>query len=220
MKLSKETLAIFKNYSGINSNLTIKPGNKLTTISAHRNIIAEAVLAEEFPSSFGIYDLNEFLGALSLFEAPELEFEDKYVTIKENKNSIKYFAANPSVLTVVPAMKPFPTPDIEFDLPGQMLNQIQRVASILRVPDFSIVGNGSDVVVTVGDKTNPTGNCFESEIATTDKTFKINVKVENIKVMPGDYHISIGGKKICRFQSSNQQLTYYVAIELDSTFGF
>lgn len=220
MKLSKDTLAIFKNFAAVNSNLTLKAGNKLTTMSTGKNIIAETVVSETFPSDFGIYDLNEFLGAMSLFTDPELDFKEKYVTIKEGKNGVKYFAANASVLTTVPTIKDFPTPDIEFDLSAQMLNQIQRVASILKVADFSLVGDGSEIKIAVGDKSNPTGNSFESEIGVTDKTFKVNFKVENLKMMGGDYKVSIGGKKISRFKAANQQLTYYVAIELDSTFDF
>lgn len=220
MKLSKDTLGVFKNFATINSNLTLREGKKLTTISAHKNIMAEAIVSEEFPSDFGIYDLNEFLGAMSLFESPDLTFTDKYVTIKEGKNGIRYFAANQSVLTAVPTIKQFPAPDIEFDLTGQMLGQIQRVSSILKVADFSVVGDGSTISINVGDKSNPTGNSFESELGVTDKTFKVNFKVENLKLLNTDYRVSIGGKKISRFQATNQQLVYYVAIELDSTFDF
>ena len=220
MKLSKETLALFKNFASINSNLSLKEGSKITTVSVHKNILAEAVVEETFPTDFGIYDLNEFLGAMSLFESPELEFSEKSVNIREGKNGVRYFAANPSVLTVVPTTKQFPTPDIEFDMPAAMLSQIQRVASILKVTDFSLIGDGSSVVVSVSDKSNSTGNTFTSEIGSSDKQFKVNFKVENLKMMAGDYRVSIGGKKISRFKSVNQQLTYYVAIELDSTFDF
>lgn len=220
MKLSKETLSIFKNFSNINSNLSLKAGNKLTTISTGKNIIAEVGVTESFPHEFGIYDLNEFLGAMSLFGDPDLTFDEKYVVIREGKNAVKYFAANASVLTVVPNIKTFPKPDIEFDLPGAMLNQIQRVSSILRVADFSVVGDGSTVCVQVGDKSNPSGNTYNSELGETDKVFKVNFKVENMKMMAGDYRVSIGGKKISRFKAVNQDLVYYVAIELDSTFDF
>lgn len=220
MKISKETLSIFKNFSGINTNLTLKPGDKITTISSGKNIIAEAIVNETFPTDFGIYDLNEFLGALSLFSDPDLIFNDKFVTIKEGKNGIKYFSAATNVLTTVPTIKAFPDVDIEFSLTGSMLNQIQRVSSILKVNDFSVIGDGSIITVSVGDKTNPTGNNFSSEIGETDKTFRANFKVENIRLMPGDYVVSIGAKKISRFVSTSQQLTYFSALELDSSFEF
>ena len=220
MKLSKETLSIIKNFGAINPNLTLKAGSELATISSGKNIIAKATVKESFPEDFGIYDVNEFLGAMSLFDDPELTFTDKFVTIKENSNGIKYFAANQSVLTNVPSIKPFPEPDITFDLTSNNLSQILRVSSILRVTDFSVVGDGTNITVLVGDKNNPTGNTFESIIGSTDKTFKINFKVENLKMLPGDYEVSIGAKKISRFINKNVALTYFIALELDSTFDF
>jgi len=220
MKLSKDTLNVLKNFSNINGNLTIKPGNEIVTASAGRNLVATCVVEEKFESNFGIYDLFEFLGVLSLFDSPELTFSDKYVDIKEEKNGIRYFAADARLLTPVPGIREFPTPDVEFDLSSQMLNQIQRVASILRVTDFSVVGDGESISIQVSDKKNPSGNNFNSVIGSTDKTFKVNFKVENLKMMPGDYKVAIAGKKISRFQSLNIPLAYYVAIELDSTFDF
>lgn len=220
MKLSKETHAILKNFGTINPNLILKPGSELSTITVGKNIIAKATVKETFPLEFGIYDVNEFLGALSLFTDPELNFNEKFVTIKENNNGVKYFAASQSVLTSVPNIKPFPEPDITFTLGSANLSQILRVASILRVPDFSIVGNGTNINILVGDKSNPSGNTYESVIGDTDKTFKVNYKVENLKMINDDYEVCIGAKKISRFTSKSQDLMYYVAIELDSTFEF
>lgn len=225
MQLSKDTLTIFKNFATINSNLTLRPGGKLVTISSGKNIIADATIVEDFPCEFGIYDLNEFLGIISLFESPALRFDDKFVFIHDSskpvsKNGVKYFAASASILTAVPTIRAFPDVDIEFNLPGNMLSQIQRVASILKVTDFSIIGDGQTVTIQVGDKANPSGNSFHHELGVTDKTFKVNLKVENLKMLSGDYVVSIGGKKISRFTAANQALTYYVAIELDSTFAF
>jgi len=220
MKLTKDTLSIFKNFGTINPNLILKPGSDLSTITVGKNIIAKAVVTEEFPIEFGIYDVNEFLGAMSLFEDPELVFTEKFVTIKENSNSVKYYAAASSVLTAVPNVKPFPPADITFNMTAGNLSQILKVSSILRVPDFSIVGDGTNVAVLVSDKGNSTGNTFDAVIGETDKKFKINFKVENLKMLPGDYEVAIGAKKISRFSSKTQNLTYYVALELDSTFDF
>jgi hypothetical protein len=218
MKLSKETVGLIKNFAGINSNLLLKSGNKLATISAQKNVMADAVVTESFPD-FGIYDLNEFLGAMSLFEDPELTFTDKYVTIKEGGNSIKYFAAEASVLTAPSKEITFPTHEIEFTMSAGMLNMIQKTASVLRSADVSIVGDGSNITVVVGDKKNATGNSYSSNVGTTDKTFKVNLKVENLKMLPGDYTVSISSKKISRFKGTGD-LVYYVAVEADSSFDF
>jgi len=218
MKLSKETVGLIKNFAGINSNLLLKSGNKLATISAQKNVMADAVVTETFPD-FGIYDLNEFLGAMSLFEDPELTFNDKWVTIEQGGNSIKYFAAEASVLTAPQKAITFPDAEIEFNMSANMLSMIQRTASVLRASDVSIVGDGSTMTVMVGDKKNATGNSYNSSVGATDKKFKVNLKVENLKMIPGDYAVSVSSKKISRFKGSGD-LVYYVAVEADSSFEF
>ena len=218
MKLSKETVGLFKNFSGINSNLLLKSGNKLATISAQKNVMADATVSETFPD-FGIYDLNEFLGAMSLFEDPELDFDTKYVTIKQGNMSIKYFAADASVLTAPQKSITFPQAEIEFNMTAAMLNMVHRTASVLRATDLSIIGDGETITAVVGDKKNATGNSFSEPVGTTDKTFRVNLKVENLKMLPGEYTVSISSKKISRFKGTGD-LVYYVAVEADSTFDF
>lgn len=218
MKLSKETLTLFKNFAGINSNLLLKEGNKLATISAQKNVMADATVTETFPD-FGIYDLNEFLGAMSLFEDPELDFSEKYVTIKQGSMSIKYFAAEASVLTAPQKAITFPAAEIEFTMTAAMLNMIHKTASVLRASDVTIVGDGTKVTAVVGDKKNAAGNSFSEPVGETDKSFKVNLKVENLKMLPGDYTVSISSKKISRFKGAGD-LVYYVAVEADSTFDF
>lgn len=219
MKLSKETVALFKNFAGINSNLLLKNGNKLATISGQKNVMADVTVTETFPD-FGIYDLNEFLGAMSLFEDPDLDFQDKYVSIRQGSSNIKFYAADASVLTAPQKAITFPDAEINFNMSAAMLNMISKTASVLRASDVSIVGDGSTITVVVGDKKNATGNSFSESVGTTDKTFKVNLKVENLKMLPGDYAVSISSKKISRFKSPSTDLVYYVAVEADSTFEF
>lgn len=219
MKLSKETVALFKNFAGINSNLLLKSGSKLATISAQKNVMADATVGESFPD-FAIYDLNEFLGAMSLFDDPDLDFQDKYVSISQGNSKIKFFAADASVLTAPQKAITFPQAEITFNITAEKLSMIQKTASVLRAADVSIVGDGSTATVVVGDKKNATGNSFSEPVGTTDKTFKVNLKVENLKMLPGDYEVSISSKKISRFKSTTTDLVYYVAVEADSTFDF
>lgn len=219
MKLSKETLALFKNFAGINSNLLLKQGNKLATISAQKNVMSDATVAETFPD-FAIYDLNEFLGAMSLFDDPDLDFSEKFVSISQGSMKIKFFAADASVLVAPQKAITFPEAEINFALSAANLNMIHKTASVLRAADVSIVGDGSSITAVVGDKKNATGNSFSEPVGSTDKTFKVNLKVENLKMLPGDYNVSISSKKISRFQSTSSDLVYYVAVEADSTFEF
>ena len=221
MKLSKDTLALFKNYAGINSNLLLKAGNRLATISSQKNVMSDVTVTETFPVDFGIYDLNEFIACMSILEDPDLEFGDKVCKITQGNMSIKFYAADASVLTAPTKAITFPEAEINFELSNQMLTMIQRTASVLKSADVSIVGEAGQITVVVGDKKNATGNSFSEPVGTTDKSFKVNLKVENLKMIPGDYSVSVSSKKISRFKSStNSDLVYYVAVEADSTFDF
>jgi hypothetical protein len=219
MKLSKETVALFKNFAGINQNLLLKSGSKLATISSQKNVMADATVSETFPD-FAIYDLNEFLGAMSLFEDPDLDFQDKYVSISQGTMKIKFFAADASVLVAPQKAITFPDAEINFNLSAANLNMLHKTASVLRAADVSIVGDGTTVTAVVGDKKNASGNSFSEPVGATDKVFKVNLKVENLKMLPGDYVVSISSKKISRFKAASGDLVYYVAVEADSSFEF
>ena len=218
MKLSKETLAIIKNYASINSNLLIKPGNKLSTIAVGSTILSTSTVTDNFDKEFPIYDVNEFLSALSLFEDPDLEFSDKYVTISQGKGSIKYFAAAMEAMVVPKKEIVFPEAEINFTLDAQTYSMILKTAPLLKTSNVSFVGNGSTTSLVVVDKKNATGNAYTYEIGTTTLNFKVNLLIDNIKLMPGDYDVSISSKKISRFKSKTSDLVYYVAVEADSTF--
>jgi hypothetical protein len=219
MELSKETLTLVKNFASINGSLMLKQGNKLSTISEGKNIMADVTIAETLPMDFGIYDLNEFLNVVSLFPTTNLDFQEKYVLVSDGGTSrIKYFAAGEGVVKAAPASIKFPTADITFTLDAAQLAMIQRTSSALKASDVSIVGDGTTLKVLVSDKKNDTSNAYEVVIGQTDETFKANLKVENLKMLPNDYVVEISKKKISRFKHTASDLTYYIAVEADSEF--
>jgi hypothetical protein len=220
MKISKKTIELLKNFANINPNLMIKQGNRLATITAHKNVMASVTVDESFPNDFGIYDLNEFLGAVSLFEDPDFAFSGTDVKIKQDKNSIKFGAADASVLTSPQKEIVFPDSDIDFNVSASNLAMIQKTSSILRGSDLSISGDGSKITATVLDKKNPALNTYSLELGATDKSFNVFLKVENLKMLPGDYSVSVSKKKISRFKATGSDLVYYVAVEADTTFDF
>lgn len=217
MKLSKETQEIFKNFASINANLMLREGNKLASMSENKTIISEATVTESFPQQFGIYDVNEFMGVLSLFNDPDLTFNNDVVIIKEGKNQIRYKAAEETTLKTPSKAITFPEAEITFNLTASDLQHIIKSASILKVSDVSFIGSKGTLTALVVDKKNPMTNKFEIDVGTTDKNFTANMKIENFKMLPGSYSVAIAKMKICRFKSTTSDLTYYVAVESDSS---
>ncbi len=222
MKLSEKTLALLKNFSSINQSILFKKGNTIRTMSVMKNILAEADISEEIPQDFAIYDLVQFLNGISLYGDPELDFQNEsYLTIRDGKNHrTKYFFADPSVVVAPPDKTlTLPTEDVSFTLDTNNLTQLLKAAAIYQLPDFSVVGEAGAVKLVVRDKKNDTSNEFAIVVAETDKTFSFNFKVENIKIIPGTYDVVISQKLLSRFVNENYNLTYYIALEPDSTFG-
>jgi len=222
MKLSDNTLTILKNFAGINNSILVKKGNKLRTISVAKNILAEATIDEEFSRDFAIYDLNQFLNVnTTLFNAPELDFaNDGYVIIREGRSRQTFFFADPNVIVTPPDKDiTLPSEDVSFELSTEQLDKLLKAASINQLPDFSAVGGDGVVKLVVRDKKNDTSNDFSVVVGETESEFSFNFKVENIKILPGTYDVVVSQKLLSRFSSKNHDLTYYIALEPDSTFG-
>ena len=221
MKLSDNTLSLLKNFSTINQSILFKQGNRLRTISVMKNILAEATVSEEFPQDFGIYDLGQFLNGMGLHQSPELDFtNDNHVVIKEGKMRSKYFFADPNVIITPPEKTiELPSEDVSFELSTDQLDKLLKAAAIYQLPDLSVVGENGAVKLLVRDKKNDTSNSFAIAVGETDSTFNFNFKVENIKILPGTYEVVVSQKLLSRFSAKNYDLTYYIALEPDSTFG-
>ena len=221
MKLNTNTHNILKNFSEINTNILIKPGKELSTISTMRNIFAKASIDESFDTEFGIYDLNEFLAVVSGMNKPELSLEDKHMTISPegSKSKVKYFYSDPSVIVAPTKEVNMPEADVTFSLTESNLEQLKKMAAILKSPDLALIGEkGGDVVLKVCDKKNDTSNNFDivvGEGATADYTFYF--KVENMKMIPGDYDVSVSSKSISHFKNKKLPIEYWIALEPDST---
>ena len=222
MKLTDNTLTILKNFAGINNSILVKQGIKLRTISVAKNILAEAVIDEEFPRDFAIYDLNQFLNGLSLHQDPEMDFkEESYLSIREGKRRVKYFFADPNVIISPPDKEiSLPSEDVHFQLDSTSLEKLLKAAAVYQLPDFCVVGGDGVVKLVVRDKKNDTSNEFAIVVGETDKEFTFNFKVENIKIIPGAYDVIISQKLLSLFTNTQHDLKYFIALEPDSSFGY
>ena len=221
MKLSDNTLTILKNFAGINNSILVKEGNRLRTISVAKNILAEADIKEEFPRDFAIYDLNQFLNGLSLHQDPDLDFkEESYLSIREGKRRVKYFFADPNVIISPPDKDiNLPSQDVCFQLDSASLEKLVKAAAVYQLPDLSAVGEAGVIKLVVRDKKNDTSNEYAIVVGETDQEFTFNFKVENIKIIPGAYDVVVSSKLLSQFTNTKYNLTYFIALEPDSTFG-
>ena len=224
MKLSKHTLSMLKNFSDINMSIEIKEGNVLRTVSVQKNILAQAELEDSFPQDFAIYELNRFLGAVSLFDDPEFRFNGKSANIGTTRHSVDYVYCDPSMIVTPPENNiTFPEPEVKFTLSQDALSQIMKASNVLGTPEIAIEGgpHPNDVIrIKALDVNNDSTDTFKVVLdEKSEHTFMFVFKTENMKMIPGNYDVEISSKGISHFSLQGQKLQYWIATEASSTYN-
>ena len=217
--LSKKTLDVLKNFSTINSSIVFRKGSTVRTISNAENILAKFTGEEVFPSDFAIYDLSQFLSGISLFNDPQLEFtSNDFVSIRGGRTSAKYYFSDPEItLKSAPEKNvQFPGADVQFNLTGDDLIALQKASAVYGLPDLTFQSEeGLDTIkLILRDKENDTSNTYDLTCGgCCTSTFSLDLKIENIRVLPGDYTVKVSQHLISEWTNQNVDLTYYVALE-------
>lgn len=224
MELNSNTIDILKNFSSINTNLLVHEGNTIKTISDARNVVASAMVTEEFPQKFGIYDLNEFIGVLSLVQEPNLKFEEQFVSIADatGRSNIKYFFSPEETLTSPQKDITMPEADVKFTIDNDTMSRIKRAAATLGHEEMTITNSDGSLLLSVMDNSNSTSNNYSIEVGgefPENSTFNFVLNISNLKLLPGDYDVSISSKLISEFKHKELNVRYWIALEKSSNFG-
>lgn len=214
MKFKESTLSILKNFSTINPSVMLRKGNLIKTVSPGKDVMAVSVVDEPIEGDAGIYNIGQFLSSLTLFNDPEVRFEDGYFAISDGKRSVNYtFAAENLILSPAKDSLPVDGVHTEFDISWSEIKNLINAASVLQLPDIRFTPSGSgEVTISTTDKKNPTTNVYSVDVpATTNGEGKpVDINTTKLKLIQGDYHVSLG-THIAEFKS--ETITYWIAVE-------
>lgn len=223
MKLSNETTSMLKNFATINQSILFRPGKELRTISAMRNVLAQATIEEEIPREFAIHDLNQFLGVMSMYkDSAELTFDDNNVIFSGlgGRSRIKYrTAAKETIVTPDKAMN-FPEAEVTVTLTESDFEWVLQTSRVLGSTAIGIESDGTKVTVSTFDPKDDSAalNTLNLDIP-ANGTYKFVFNIDNIKLIPGAYTIKISSKGISHFQNVNKPVQYWIATESASFQG-
>ena len=213
--ISQSTMEVLRNFCSINKSIVIKPGNQVSTLSINKNILAIADVEEQFDSQISIYDLGVFLGGLSLFDSPKIDTtQTNYVTVSDQrgKSKTRFFYADPDIITQAPEKEiVIPSEDVKFRLDAGHLRQLTKAAAIYQLPDLCLFSDDGVMNLCVTDKKNDTSNSYSVEVGTNDEEFCYCFKVENLKLLAGDYNVTISKQNVALFQGDG--IKYFIALE-------
>lgn len=229
MKISTQTLSLFKSFAGINSNLLVRAGNTLGTRNATGSVQARAKVDETFPRDFAIYDLNQLLGLISVSSDPDIEFDDKFLQIKSSTGGvIKYFYAEESLIKAVPENEPPVEAKFKFTLTNADMTVIQKTASIVAATTLTVTADGTYAKLVIDDPKNPASNSYSKVLGDSDDQFVMRVTIDNVRPIVDDtYDVVVGtvspsnGAKVpvFHFSSTNRSLKYLIAADKSSKIG-
>lgn len=219
MKISHDTIAILKNFATINESIIFHKGSVLNTVSNAKNLMGFANVSEKFPKTAAIYNLVQLLNTLNLFDDPEIEFDESFLKISDDNTAVKYFFADESIINISDKQPKMPDTILEFVLTKEDLAALKSAASVLNLPDLVLRPNDDGQLdLQVTDFANTTSNEFGRVVGDNplDSAFNFNFKTENMKLVPGDYAVVIGGKGgrfIAQFTKTDNTITYYIALD-------
>lgn len=224
MEISTDTTNVLKNFAGINSNIIIRPGNNIMTMSEAKNVLGMATVPETFDREVGIYDLGELLNAFALVDRPSVRFDENCMLIGGNsgRTMIKYYYSDTEMLTSPTKPIKMPSEEVSFSLDQNTLASLKRAAAVFGHTQLAIEPDNGSIKLSVVDPENSTANEFSIDVEgeyDDNTVFKFVLNISNLKMIPDDYRVAISSQLISQFTNSEGNLTYWVALEKSSTYG-
>ena len=84
------------------------------------------------------------------------------------------------------------------------------------MPDLTFVAiEGEDTIkLVLRDKENDTSNTYDLTLkGSSTGSYSLDVKIENLRIMSGDYKVKVSKGLISEWTNQNIDLTYYIALE-------
>jgi hypothetical protein len=215
MQLSENTIATLKNFSTINPNFLINPGNVIRTMAPDKSLLAEVIVDETFPVQYGIYDLPQFLGTLSILENPDIEFvADHKARITDSNVVVTYHGCSPALITSPPDKKlELSKVDASFRLTTASLQKILKLAAMNNLPMFTVEGTDEGLFVKVHEDTDTT-NTVRMRIGDhSGAPFAVKFRVDNMRIQNKDYNVEVAFGSFATFETDDKKLKYYIALQ-------
>lgn len=214
--MQQETLTVLKNFSSINKSIRITTGNVLTIFNSSVPLYARATVPDTFPKTFSIYDLNQWLATLSLFDDPDIAFEDKQMVINGGRMHAKYRYSAAAVTADQPTQDiNIPETIFSFKMPREQLQEVLKATSVLGLKELEFSINGLRAF-----NSNAKGEAIDNEYtsAIEDVQYEdesllqtVKIKVDALRLLPLDYKVSINSRSTV-FESTDGVIKYVAGL--------
>ena len=113
-----------------------------------------------------------------------------------------------------------PDAEINFTLTQVDFNAVKNMSSALGKSDLALISDGVTTNLSVLDRKDPTTNNFAIVVGDGHpEKFSMYFKVDNLKIMNGDYDVKISSTGISYLKHTEIPVEYWIALEPDSVYG-
>jgi len=196
--LNKDTLQILQSITGITNSAIISYPQ--TVIQNYNKdvigIIDFSQKEDEGWDEFGIFDLSNFLGALSVLDNPSIELKENSIIAKDSDSEIQFVTSYPSALQDFTTSPSKVTTTLQADsvleveINTDTINRIRKGANVFKtLKDLFLVKEGSEFFIRTGNKKkfNSKENSYsiklEPELSKGDD-FEIAIPIDNFLSLP------------------------------------
>ena len=134
------------------------------------------------------------------------------------RSSLKYFYSDPSILTTTNNEIVMPSADVTFRLDHETMNRIKKAASVLGHTEVSVQNEDGVIVLAVANNEDTSSNAIKIAVdgEASGEDFKYIFSIANLKMIEGDYDVSLSKKLISHFVNTESNVEYWVALQKTS----
>jgi hypothetical protein len=140
----------------------------------------------------------------------------RFKIVDENMTSRMNYADENSITKLPEKEIKLPSVDVTFKFTNEHFKVVERAAGVLQLPEVVVTGDGKNIYFQAEDSKVKNGDHFSLTLGETDRVFKAIFKIDNLKIIPGEYEVSLSSKGLAHF--SGKDIEYWIAIEQSSTF--
>lgn len=191
MKFSKSDLVILNNFSSINEGVIFREGDTQRAMSVGRTIIAKAKFDLEFPRSFCVANMPQFVRIMEAFKEPSLDFREDHVRISDaaSKATVDYFYSDPLNAREVANVNLSSEPVHTFEISQEMFDKVSKLSKYLSVEHLRIYSK--DGKLQFGTYSQAIKSNASFEIGTTQRDFSCVFDLDNMMLLPCSYDVHI-----------------------------
>jgi hypothetical protein len=133
--------------------------------------------------------------------------------------SFNYYSCSPNLIVSPPDKElKLKQTDVSFTLTNAILSKLLKLAAMNNLTHLSVIGKNGEIRLTAHEKANDTSNHASFKLNDySGEDFIASFKVENIKLIAGDYDVEIQLGAFAKFVSTSgtfkDKIKYFIALE-------